>query len=52
MVVEDNWEKVLDYFDIPTLIIGGLVIGAAVVWYLRRRKQQKRVEELASTDGK
>lgn len=38
LVVEDNWEKVLGYFDIPTLLIGGAVVGAAIIWYLRRRK--------------
>ena len=44
VVVEDNWEQVLNYFDVPTLIIGaGVVIGAAV-WYLRRRKQRKAAD--------
>ncbi|MDQ3963628.1 MAG: LPXTG cell wall anchor domain-containing protein, partial [Actinomycetota bacterium] len=38
VVVEDNWEKVLHYFDVPTLVIGALVVGAALWWYLRRRK--------------
>jgi membrane protein DedA with SNARE-associated domain len=38
VVVEDNWERVLDYFDIPTLIIGCLILLAAVVWYVRRRR--------------
>ncbi|MGH2787493.1 MAG: DedA family protein [Actinomycetota bacterium] len=41
VVVEDNWEKVLGYFDIPTLIIGALLVAAAGIWYLRRRKQRK-----------
>jgi len=44
VVVEDNWERVLDYFDLPTLIIGTLVVVAAVVWYLRRRKQRKALQ--------
>jgi membrane protein DedA with SNARE-associated domain len=38
VVVEDNWERVLNYFDVPTLIIGGLLIVGVVVWYLRRRQ--------------
>ena len=37
-VVGDNWERVLNYFDIPTLIIGTTVVVVAGVWYLRRRK--------------
>jgi membrane protein DedA with SNARE-associated domain len=41
VVVQDNWEKVLSYFDVPTLIIGGLLVIAAVVWYVRRRKQRR-----------
>jgi len=44
VVVEDNWERVLGYFDLPTLIIGTLVVVAAVVWYLRRRKQRKALQ--------
>ena len=37
-VVGDNWERVLHYFDIPTLIIGGTLVLVAAIWYLRRRK--------------
>ncbi|CAN5750738.1 DedA family protein [soil metagenome] len=44
VVVKDNWERVLGYFDLPTLIIGALVVVAAVVWYLRRRKQRKTLQ--------
>lgn len=40
VVVEDNWEKVLSYFDVPTLVIGGLVVVGAAWWYLRRRKSR------------
>ncbi len=43
LVVEDNWEKVLAYFDLPTLIIGLVLLGAAVVWYVRRRKAKQVV---------
>jgi membrane protein DedA with SNARE-associated domain len=38
VVVGDNWESVLNYFDVPTLIIGVTLVVIAVVWYLRRRK--------------
>jgi membrane protein DedA with SNARE-associated domain len=38
VVVEDNWERVLGYFDIPTLIIGALILVAAAVFFIRRRR--------------
>lgn len=38
VVVEDNWESVLNYFDIPTLIIGVSLVVIAGVWWWRRRK--------------
>ena len=44
VVVEDNWERVLAYFDIPTLIIGSVILMAAGYWYYRRRKQRRSVE--------
>jgi membrane protein DedA with SNARE-associated domain len=45
VIVQDNWEEVLAYFDIPTLIIGGTLLIIAVGWYLRRRKQRKALAE-------
>lgn len=44
VVVEDNWEKVFAYFDIPTLVIGTTLVAIAGIWYLRRRKQRKLQE--------
>lgn len=41
VIVGDNWEQILDYFNIPTLIIGTLILTAAIVWYVRRRKRRK-----------
>lgn len=38
VVVEDNWERVLDYFNAPTLIIAALLVVGAAIWYLRRKK--------------
>lgn len=40
-VVKDNWEKVVDYFDVPTLIIASLLLVVGGLWYLRRRRQKK-----------
>jgi len=45
VLVEDNWESVVDYFDIPTFIIGGMLLAAAAYWYLRRRRQKNAVDE-------
>jgi membrane protein DedA with SNARE-associated domain len=47
-VVGDNWESVLSFFDIPTLIIGSVIVIAAVVWYVRRRRARRRAETRAS----
>jgi LPXTG-motif cell wall-anchored protein len=44
-VVGDNWETVLAYFDIPTLVIAGALVVVAGGWYLRRRKQRKALAE-------
>ena len=46
VLVEDNWEKVLGYFDIPTLVIGLLLIAVGLGWYVRRRKDRKRAAAL------
>ena len=42
VLVEDNWERVLDYFDIPTLIIGLSLVAAAAIWYVGRRRRAAR----------
>ena len=38
VVVQDNWEVVLGYFDWPTILIGSAVLGIALAWYVRRRR--------------
>jgi membrane protein DedA with SNARE-associated domain len=40
VVVEDNWQQVVDYFNVPTLIIGTILVAAVGVWYVRRRKER------------
>jgi LPXTG-motif cell wall-anchored protein len=45
VLVGDNWERVLDYFNVPTFIIGGLLLAAAVFWYIRRRRQKNAARE-------
>lgn len=39
VVVEGNWERVVGYFDIPTLIIATALVAGAAYWYLRRRRR-------------
>ncbi|MBA3431331.1 MAG: DedA family protein, partial [Actinobacteria bacterium] len=38
-VVGENYEAVLGYFDIPTLIIGLAILGGAAAWFIRRRRK-------------
>lgn len=38
VVVEDNWESVLDYFNVPSLLIAAALVGLVTVWYIRRRR--------------
>ena len=46
VLVEDNWERVLGYFDIPTLIIGGLLLLVIGGFFYRRRKQRRALAEV------
>lgn len=41
VVVEENWERVLSYFDVPTLVIAALTLGAIGWWLLRRVRRAK-----------
>ena len=54
VVVEDNWESVLNYFDIPTLIIGVSLVVIAGAWWWRRRKARNNeapVEEKTTEEA-
>ncbi len=44
VLVEDNWHRVLEYFNAPTLIIGVAVVIAGGVWYVRRRRANRSVQ--------
>ncbi|MFN2389843.1 MAG: DedA family protein [Actinomycetota bacterium] len=45
VLVEDNWRKVIEYFDIPTLVIGTAVVGAVVAWIVIHRKRRGAAAE-------
>jgi len=38
VIVEDNWERVLGYFNVPSLLIAAALVGLMAMWYLRRRR--------------
>jgi membrane protein DedA with SNARE-associated domain len=42
VLVGDNWQRVVDYFNWPTLVIAGLLVAVVVVWYIRRRKSTEQ----------
>ena len=44
VIVEDNWEVVLGYFDWPTIIIGALVLGVGLGWYVQRRRASRSLQ--------
>lgn len=44
VVVEDNWEAVVNYFDVPTILIGVALLSFMGVFFFRKRKERKRAE--------
>lgn len=48
VVVKDNWEKALGYFNGPTFVIAGLLVVGVALWYLRRRRNRKLGAEASS----
>lgn len=42
VVVKGNWEKVLGYFNLPTILIGTALVILATGWYLGRRRRAVR----------
>lgn len=47
VVVKDNWVSVLSYFDVPTLVIGTLLVAGAAFFYIRRRRARRLEAEAA-----
>ena len=45
-VVKDHWHRAFSYFDAPTLVIAGLLVLGAGIWYLRRRRNRRLVAEV------
>ena len=45
VLVEDNWERIYHYFDVPVLIIGAGLVLIAGIWYFRRRRARRRRDE-------
>ena len=41
VVVEDNWEQVLRFFEGPTLVISAALAVAVGAWYLKRRRDRR-----------
>lgn len=42
VVVGDNWERAVDAFNLPSLLIGLALVAAGAVWYVRRRRQARK----------
>jgi len=45
VLVQDNWHRILGYFDLPTLIIGGLVLLAIAYFLIKRRRDRNRASD-------
>lgn len=45
VIVQNNWERALHYFDIPTLVIAGTLLVVGAFWFVRRRKSRRSTEE-------
>jgi membrane protein DedA with SNARE-associated domain len=52
VAVGDNWEQVVEYFNVPTLIIGTILVVAVGVWYVRRRKLAKSIRAGEDDEGR
>lgn len=47
VLVQDNWERVLNYFDLPTLLIGVGLLAVASAWYVRRRRTNRQARSIS-----
>ncbi|MFN2526302.1 MAG: DedA family protein [Actinomycetota bacterium] len=51
VVVKGNWERVLGYFNAPTMLIAGALLIAVIGWYVMRRRQRSRARLAAGESG-
>ena len=47
VLVQDNWERVLNYFDLPTLLIAVGLLVVAGAWYVRRRRTNRQAKSIS-----
>jgi LPXTG-motif cell wall-anchored protein len=52
VLVGHNYERVAHLFDVPTLVIAGILLLAAATWYLRRRRRRGSGAEVANEDAR
>jgi membrane protein DedA with SNARE-associated domain len=54
VVVGDNWERVVELFNVPTLIIAATLLVVVAVWYARRRelRRQEATAEREPSDAR
>lgn len=44
VIVQDNWEKVVGYFNLPTFIIAATLVALVAAYYIGRRRARKGEE--------
>ena len=52
VVVQGNWEKVVHYFNLPTLIIAGVLVALVAAYYVGRRRVRNKEESRGRATSK